>query len=1069
MASRQVFRKTISVGIALLAAVPYVVLAVSGQSPQTRQVDFSEDLMPVVRAKCMSCHAGPDAKGGLDLSAPAGWAKGGDSGPLFERGNPASSLLFERLKTQDKDMRMPQSMPALPKEQIKLFEDWIAQGAIFNLRTFERDVKPIFVRRCSTCHQGQTPAAGLDLNSWKSVLGVVDSGRPEKSVLIRRLKGLDGLEQMPKGFKAIESAELRVVEDWISQGAVQGEAPRLHWSYRPVVKPPVPKVGSNWVENPIDAFVLEKLNQEGLTPSPPASKEKLLRRLTQDLTGLPPTLAELDAFESSQETASQAIDRLLASPRFGERMATPWLDLARYADSNGYEKDNKRSIWKYRDWVVQAFNQNMPYDEFTIKQLAGDLLPHATINDLVATGFNRNTMHNLEGGVDQDEAMYQIRSDRTDTTSTVWLGQTMACARCHDHKYDPVSQEDYYRFYAFFANNKFDKVGNADISEQKYYEPSIKVPSEDQIKRLVALRSDLASAEARLKAASGDLTVEQVAWESAVKSGQVWRPVVLGTDDPRMAVQGNLVSTPGESPNTMSYDLVVTVPDRTRALRLHVLPDPTRANGGPGRSDGGNFVLSRISLSGAQITSVAADFVQNGYAPDGVLDDDPETGWAIYGAAGRAHELVIELSNPISGQVRLGLHCESARWAKHTLGKFEIEATSELGATRFAIPEPIRAIIAKANRTTEESAALAKHYERIALHGRTEREATERIKSEIQKLESEIPTTLVMAEADGKPEAPIRHRGEFLSPTEIVASGTPKAFGNPASGSRLDLAQWIVNRKNPLTARVQVNRLWEMVFGRGLVETSENFGTQGSAPSHPELLDWLAATYMESGWDTKAMLKLILSSATYQQGSAATKEKLEKDPTNMWLSRGPRFRLTAEFVRDQALAVSGLLDSRVGGPPVFPFQPEGVWDSPYSGEQWIPSTGGDATRRSLYTFWKRTAPFPTFMAFDATSREQCTVRRSRTNTPLQALATLNDPGLFLAAKALGSRADKSPGSLDDRIAWIFRTVTSRRPSKLESRSVRDYFDRTKATQGDEMAWTLVANVLLNLDEALTKE
>lgn len=1069
MKRHQELRPVLSVGLAVFAIIPYLVYAFSSPPQPAQPVDFVDDIMPIVKAKCISCHSGSNAKGGLDLSTPKNWIKGGDSGPLFEPTKPQDSNLIERLTTDDTDFRMPQDMPALPPDQIKLFSDWIAQGAVFNLRTFERDVKPIFIRRCSTCHQGDNPSAGLDLNSLTSILDVIKVGDPKNSILIHRLRGYEGLEQMPKGFKALENAEIQIVEDWIAQGAIQGKVPKIHWAYLPVVKPLVPNIASSWIQNPIDSFILTRLETEALEPSPTATKEKLLRRLTQDLTGLPPTLEELDAFITGQESTEQAIDRLLASPHYGERMAIPWLDLARYADSNGYEKDNIRSIWKYRDWVINAFNANMPYDQFTVKQLSGDLLSDATIDDLVATGFNRNTMQNLEGGVDQEDAMYQVRIDRADTTSTVWLGQTLACARCHDHKYDPISQKEYFQFYAFFANNKFDKVGPAEISEQKYYEPSIKVPSASQAKQLEGLKQSLANAEAKLQAVSGDLSQEQVAWEKAAIDSKTWQRVELASTDGRLEVNGNLITTPGIGPDTMSYNLTVTVPRQTRALRINVLPDKDRPYGGPGRADSGNFILSRISLMGANAKYVAADFVQNGYSAVGVLDSDPETGWAIVGAAGKPHEFVIEFSAPVSGKIQLGLHCESTRWIKHTLGKFSIEATTITGATRFAIPENLQAILAKPNRTVEESSALAKHYQGVALSGRDEREAVATIKSELRKIESTIPTTLVMTEAEGKTEAAIRHRGEFMSPTEVVASRTTSAFGNPVSGSRLDLARWIVNPDNPLTARVQVNRLWEMVFGRGLVETSENFGTQGSPPSHPELLDWLAATYVESGWDTKALLKLIVSSSTYQQSAVVTRDRLEKDPMNVLLSRGPRFRLSAEFIRDQALTYSGLLDTKLGGPPVFPFQPDGVWDSPYSGEKWMTSTGGDATRRSLYTFWKRTAPFPTFMTFDASSREQCTVRRIRTNSPLQALATLNDPGLFMAAKSLGNRARQTPGSLDDQLERAFRTVTSRRPSVSELKSLRDFFERTKATKGEEMGWTMVANVLLNLDEALTKE
>lgn len=1069
MARRIGIGSVASIGLMVMAVVPYLVLALQTPPEPVKPVDFVEEIMPVVKAKCLSCHGGTETYGGLDLRTPEAWMKGGDSGPLFIPGKPDESLLIERLTTKDRTLLMPQGMAPLRAPQVKLFRDWIAQGAAFQIRTFERDIKPLFVRKCSTCHQGDSPAAGLDLHALESVLEVIEPGDPESSTLVRRIKGYDGLERMPKGFKALEDAEIQMVEDWIAQGATKGKPPEIHWAYRAVAKPAVPDLSSEWVKNPIDAFVLARLRSEGLEPSAPASREKLLRRMTQDLTGLPPTLEELDQFVAGGETTEQAIDRLLSSPRYGERMAVPWLDLARYADTNGYEKDGTRSIWKYRDWVIHAFNSNMPYNEFTVKQLAGDLLPNPTLADLVATGFNRNTMLNLEGGVDQEEAMYQVRYDRADTTSTVWLGQTMACARCHDHKYDPISHKEYFQFYAFFANNRFYKVGDASISEQKYIEPTMQVPSPEQAKALEQMRSRVTSAEAALASVRGDLVVERAEWERLAVSPDLWQDVRVSTQDARLVVAGSEVSAPGPGPDTMSYELSLDLPKGTTAIRVRVLPEKGRPYDGPGRADSGNFILSRVTADRAKVRFVAADFTQGGYSTAGILDSDPETGWAISGAAGRPHELVIEFDKPVSGKLELGLHCESTRWVRHTLGKFTISATSAAGATRFAVPDAVRRVLEKPMRSDADVALLARHYESVALVGREEREALRMAKAELGALEATIPTTLVMVEENGKTEAPIRHRGEFMSPTEVVSSGTPTAFGGAAAGSRLDLARWIVDPANPLTARVQVNRLWEMVFGRGLVETSENFGTQGTPPSHPELLDWLAATYMESGWDTKAMLKLIMSSATYKQSSGVTKERLEKDPANVLLSRGPRFRLTAEFIRDQALAASGLLHEQVGGPPVFPYQPDGVWDSPYSGERWMPSTGADALRRSLYTFWKRTAPYPSFMAFDAGSREQCTVRRSRTNTPLQALATLNDPGLFSAAESMGERFARVSGSTETRLAVAFRTVTSRVPSAAELERLTDYFEQTRATKGEKTAWTMVANVLLNLDEALTKE
>jgi hypothetical protein len=722
---------------------------------------------------------------------------------------------------------------------------------------FGADILPLLKARCASCHAGTGAAAGLDLStaagiqkggsSGKLVLG----GNSKGSLLIHRLAGQDGKPRMPMGFAPLGDEEMAKMRAWIDGGASVASANGRHWAYVKPVRPALPAVKNKvWIRNPIDAFVLARLEKEGLKPSEQASKETLLRRVSLDLTGLPPTVEEADAFlaDTSPNAYEKVVDRLLASPQYGERQARPWLDLARYADTNGYEADRRRSMWPYRDWVVKAFNRNIPFDQFTIEQIAGDLLPNATVDQLVATGFNRNTMHNEEGGVDRAEQRWLTLIDRVATTSQTWLGSTVACAQCHDHKYDPFKQKDFYRFLAYFETAQ---------------EPAYELPSPELDAERQALRKQIADLE----------------------------------------------------------------------------------------------------------------------------------------AAKAEKKKIDELKNRLNG-----------------------------------------------------------------LRG---------------------PSTLIMREPKGAgaPWTYVRLKGSFLAKGEPLYAATPGFLGAAEKDlpqSRLGLAKWLVSKDNPLTARVTVNRMWEQYFGRGLVETTEDLGTQGSKPTHPKLLDWLATEFMRRAWDMKALHRLIVTSATYRQSSAVSPKLLERDPSNELLTRGPRFRLEAEMIRDAALRASGLLSLKMGGPSVYPPQPDGIWDSPYSDERWQPSQGEDRYRRSIYTFWKRTAPYPAFVLLDAASREACTVRRIRTNTPLQALALLNDPGMLDAAKALAKRMTAAPTSREG-IVYAFRSCVTRRPTEAETNRLIALYQRlndrytkdpesAKKLGGDpsSAAFTMVANVILNLDENLTK-
>lgn len=749
-----------------------------------------------------------------------------------------------------------------------------------------RDVRPILASNCFKCHGPDLKKGDLDLQSFATATKKLPSGkaaiavgRPESSELLRRVASHDSSERMPPKGEALKPAQIETLRQWISEGARYEE----HWAYVKPEKTTLPALkNGDWVRNPIDAFVLARLDKEGLKPEPEADRTTLIRRLSLDLTGLPPTIEEVDAFlsDSSADAYEKVVDRLLKSPHYGEHMARWWLDMARYADTNGYEKDARRTIWPYRDWVISAFNRDLPFDEFTIEQIAGDLLPNATPDQKTATGFHRNTMVNTEGGTDDEEFRIAAVVDRVNTTMSVWMGTTINCCQCHNHKYDPFTTKEFYRLFAFFNQTADRGRSNA---------PEIPVPTADEEERKLA---------SRLKMAGKAITL-------------------LGVND-----------------------------------------------------------LLRPALV-----------------------------------------------KPVSDQI--------------------ISLQKLMGGIKPA-------------------------------------------------------TTLVMQELVDQRPTHIMIRGNHKNLGDKVTAGTPAklhplvVYGR-RDGNRADLARWLVSPENPLVGRVIMNRIWARCFGRGIVETSEDFGIQGELPTHPELLDYLAVDLIDRKWSLKAMHKQIVMSATYRQSSKVTKEKLEKDAHNRLFSRGPRFRLDAEAVRDNALAISGLLDRKLGGPSVFPFQPEGVWANPYSGDRWFESDGGNRFRRGLYTFWRRTAPYATFMAFDAPSREVTCERRVRSNTPLQALATLNDRAFIECANGLAKRMlYEVKGDSVARIRYGFRLCIARFPSEAETKALLDLqtenlaeFRKDKDAarklalvlglpkpdldSAELASWTVVANVMQNLDETITKE
>ena len=1012
---------------------------------------------------------------------------------------------------------------------------------------FTRDIQPIFQKYCVECH-GPTKARGRLRLHHPALIAkggmsgpILSPGKSGDSLIMARVLGLYGDDQMPLDAEPLPDSTVALLRAWIDRGAVMpattlttsaASSPDEHWAYvKPARSEPPAIARSSWPRNPIDRFVLARLEQEKLTPSPEASKATLLRRLTFDLIGLPPTPAELDAFiaDASPEAYDRVVDRLLASPHYGERWARSWLDLARYADTNGHEKDNRRSIWRYRDWVIDALNRDMPFDQFTVEQIAGDMLPGATTSQRIASGFHRNAMTNEEGGVDPDESMYEVLVDRVNTTSTVWLGTTLGCAQCHNHKYDPFTQKDYFRLLAFYANPAYDKRVAGDGT--RYLEPQLDLATPEQEEARKTIEAEIARLETVLKTPTPALRTAQQSWEQSMRLAEAnWTPLPIVSATATNGVvltpqpDGSMLAS-GENPSLTTYTVTIDVPPTgLTGLRLEAMPDPSLPKGGPGRDAYGHFRITgiqiasvspvRIGAPAPRFTGLKVDDSAGAFKPDEVLGAEQRprsgsVGWSINAMRDsvrvpRHGVLIVDKRAGLAPGARVTIRLDHLDGTiGQGLGRFRFAATTAPDALRGAdVPARLRPILATtaASRTKEDAEEIAAFFRSTAAELKPSREALSAARQKLVALK--IPSTLVMKEGASfeRPSYELRERGSFTARGARVYAGTPLALHtlrDDLPANRLGLARWLVDERNPLVARVAVNRLWEQIFGRGLVETSEDFGAQGTPPSHPELFDWLATELVAQKWSQKAIVRAIVTSATYRQSSAVPAQLAERDPYNRLLARGARFRLDAEAVRDAGLAVSGLLNPAIGGPSVFPLQPPGIWNMPYNSDKWTTSEGNDRYRRSLYTFWRRTAPYPSFMTFDATSREYCTVRRVRTNTPLQALTLLNDPASFEAARALAARIvlEAGGGSLDEaaavraRAAYGVKVVLSREAKAEEidrivrlfaeerahyasarqaAATVAGASDRTAADVPDRAAWTIVANVLLNLDEAVTK-
>ncbi len=1144
------------IGLSLFFAAWPLVAA----QPSAPPVDFSRDIAPIFEKSCVGCHGANLAQAKLRLDSESAVLAGGVSGPVIVSGKSGDSLLVKRILGSTDAPRMPMGAAALSAEQVQFIRRWIDQGTFSAAKAspkpqpaenptpadarsssvFAAQIRPILASRCYVCHGPETQQNGLRLDSLAAVLKGSDSGRvviPGHSGESRLMRRLQAQERplMPYGGPPLSADEIAIVRKWIDAGASGPDsntpiaaAPRKkHWAYIKPVRPPLPDVSDpGWVRNEIDAFILARLEKDGLHPSPEADKSTLIRRVYLDLIGLPPSPQDVDAFlaDRSSNAYEKVVDRLLAAPQYGERWARPWLDLARYADTNGYEKDNRRTAWEYRDWVIRALNSDMSFKEFTIEQIAGDMLPNPTQDQIIATGFQRNTMLNQEGGVDPEEYYWYELVDRVNTTASVWLGSTLGCAQCHNHKFDPFTQKDYYRFLAFYGNSKYKIHGYE--SERYAEEPELELPTAAQAAKSAEIRSQMAVIQKQLDTETPSLREAQQGWEvemrNSEKQWQVLSPLQAdsaGGATLKVLPDSSVLAT-GKNPQADSYTVrLKTNQEGITAVRLEVLPDESLPSGGPGRDPEGNFFLSAFDVNVWPIASsgtaakpvfvpmkkVAASESQSGYPADGILSKDPGLhGWAIEtgpspnGIPRRFAVFVAEKPFGFEGGSELTIRMKhQMRHSSRNIGRFRIAATSANDPAWSAkLPARLWPVLEMKpeQRTAKQTESLEAAYRQESPLLDPARKQLADLQSDLKKLG--IATAMVMEEKPGlaRPATFIRERGSFLSRGEEVYADVPSALNPLPKGetpNRLALAEWLVSEDNPLTARVTVNRFWETIFGRGLVETSEDFGTQGELPSHPELLDFLATYFMDNQWSMKKIQRLMVTSATYRQSSRDTPELIARDPYNRLYARGPRFRLEAEAVHDLALSAGGLLSLKMYGPSVFPFQPDGIWDVPYSSDKWIASQGDDRYRRSVYTFIRRSAPYPSLVTFDAPSREFCTVRRVRTNTPLQALTTLNDPFFFEAARAMAVRMVKQGGDTDAaRASYGFRLVVSRTPTPAELDRVLAYYqeqlnryraDNKAAAEvigiktepppnaPELAAWTLAANVLLNMDETLSKD
>jgi hypothetical protein len=988
---------------------------------------------------------------------------------------------------------------------------------------FNRDVRPILSDICFQCHgpDRSKRKAKLHFDTEEGARSVIAANKPGESELVRRITSADPEKRMPppSSGHALTPKQIAVLTQWVAEGAKW----QKHWSFMPPVRPPLPAVKNRaWPRNFIDHHVLARLEKEGLAPSQEAGRITLLRRVTLDLTGLPPTPAEVDAFlaDTRPDAYEKAVDRLLRSPRYGEHMARHWLDAARYADTNGYQTDGERTMWRWRDWVIDAFNANMPFDRFTIEQIAGDMLQGATLEQRIASGFNRNHRGNSEGGVIPEEYAVEYVVDRVDTTATVWLGLSAGCARCHDHKYDPISQKEFYQLFAYFNNvperGKAIKYGNSP--------PYIKTPTREQEVHLRLLQSQRKATEEHFRSLEPDLEQAQAAWETTIdRTNRICWTLTSGLLH-QFAPDG-VRRLPGKIAQ-VTTDNMEAVGDFGFFDKFSIcaLIQPTEVSRGSivsrmeatDRAEGYDFTLVDGSLHVHLVKRWLDDAIRVHTAEKLTPGQEYHVLFSYDGS--RQAQGVRIYINGVPARVVVDL--DDLNQSFKTKQPFRVGAGGETGGFQGMIDDvriydhvlPPEDVGLVANRdeiqqivavpVTRRSAAQ-KHKLRsyfLETHARASlREASAKRQAgrrELEEFEAALPTTMVMQEMSPPRQTHLLIRGEYDKKGQTVVPGVPAALlplGPGLPNNRLGFAGWLVAPDNPLTPRVAVNRFWQLLFGSGLVRTVEDFGAQGEWPSHPELLDALAVDFQACGWDVKHLLKTIVTSATYRQSSKLTPALKQKDPENRLLSRGPRVRLSAEMIRDQALLASGLLVEKIGGPSVRPYQPPGLIKELHGTDEDLQDHGPSLYRRSLYTFWKRTVPPPGLMTFDAANRETCVVRQTRTNTPLQSLTLLNDVTFVEAARVLAERVLKEKASPEERLTYAFRLLTARPPRgdelRVLLRGLKQHETTYRARPADALAlisagefprdeslapselaaYTAIANLVLNLDEVVTKE
>jgi len=998
---------------------------------------------------------------------------------------------------------------------------------------FQKQIKPLFQAKCHSCHGRETQEGGFRLDLKSRALEGGDSGLAitpgdsHKSELFHRVSGTgDGDKMPPEGEGTpFSSDELALVKRWIDQGANWTEAANLkdqlpgsdHWAFQSVKTVPLPQVQqSAWVKNGIDAFILQKLEQEKVRPSEEADRSTLIRRAYLDLIGLPPSVEEWERWTSdaSPDWYEKLVDHLLVSPHYGERWGRHWMDLARYADSDGFEKDSKRPhAWRWRTWVINAFNDDLPFDQFSIEQLAGDLLPKPATSQLVATGFHRNTLINREGGTDPEEDRVKRTVDRTNTLGSVWLGLTVECAQCHTHKYDPLTQREYYRLYAFFNSLTEPDIGAPLPEEQAAFETADRIYQKEHAPLITAIQDY----------EQQQLTQSLLAWEKQnTNQTPVWtilqpEAVHAKQNTTLKILPDRSVLAEGENPGRAEIYTITFKTDlkNINGIRLEALPDPSLPQNGPGRSPSGDFELTMLSLKAAPLQTpestsdiplekAQASFEMVGFKVDRVINNSPHTGWSIGPQEGKKQIATFETKAPFGDEkgtlITVSLQQSTTRKLYHNLGRFRLSLTT--ASKPLSLTGMTDLIVDTLNtppdqRTSEQQQELLEYYRTVDPQLNKLKAAELAHKNKAPRNPAETTKAQVVDHLKVPRKTRLLVRGDFLNPADEVQPNTPAILPplDSSNPNRLELARWLFNPKNPLTARVTVNRIWSRYFGRGIVPTINDFGTQGEPPSHPELLDWLATQFQENHWSLKQLHKLIVMSATYRQSSNSRPELVERDPYNTWLSHQNRQRVEAEIVRDQALAVSGLIKHKIGGRSVNPPQPEGIASLGYANSvKWPTSQGDDRYRRGLYTFFQRTVPYPMLMTFDSPDSNLSCTRRERSNTPLQALTILNDPAFFECSQALGRRivevTQQKDSSLDARIKRAFQLCLSRQPSPDEFDIIKQlYQDQIQLLKSDQAAisqltnaqnipagstpqevaaWIIIGRVLMNLDEFVTR-